>query len=66
MRALLQRTSGARVRVGGTVVGEVGGGLVVLVGVGPDDDGTIVAIRLLAQGVGVESQGSVGSRARYP
>ena len=42
MRALLQRTSGARVRVGGTVVGEVGGGLVVLLGVGPDDDGTIV------------------------
>lgn len=31
-----------------------------------DDDVTIVAIRLLAQGVGVESQGSVGSRARYP
>lgn len=38
MRALLQRTSGARVRVGGLVVGEVGVGLVVLLGVGPDDD----------------------------
>jgi D-tyrosyl-tRNA(Tyr) deacylase len=38
MRALLQRTSGARVRVDGTVVGEVGTGLVVLLGVGPDDD----------------------------
>ncbi len=38
MRALLQRTSGARVRVGGAVVGEVGAGLVVLLGVGPDDD----------------------------
>ena len=38
MRALLQRTSGARVRVDGEVVGEVGPGLVVLLGVGPDDD----------------------------
>ena len=38
MRALLQRTSGARVRVAGEVVGEIGGGLVVLLGVGPDDD----------------------------
>jgi len=35
---LLQRTSGARVRVGNEVVGEVGPGLVVLLGVGPDDD----------------------------
>ncbi len=41
MRALLQRTSGARVRVGGSVVGEVGAGLVVLVGVGPDDDDAV-------------------------
>ena len=38
MRALLQRTSGARVRVGGDVIGEIGTGLVVLLGVGPDDD----------------------------
>jgi D-aminoacyl-tRNA deacylase len=37
VRALLQRTTGARVRVAGSVVGEVGRGLVVLVGVGPDD-----------------------------
>ena len=37
MRALLQRTTGARVRVGGEVVGEIGPGLVVLLGVGPDD-----------------------------
>jgi D-tyrosyl-tRNA(Tyr) deacylase len=35
---LLQRTSGARVRVGNEVVGEVGPGLVVLLGIGPDDD----------------------------
>jgi len=38
VRALLQRTSGARVRVGDETVGEVGAGLVVLLGVGPADD----------------------------
>ena len=41
MRALLQRTTGARMRVGGSVVGEVGPGLVVLLGVGPADDEAI-------------------------
>jgi D-aminoacyl-tRNA deacylase len=38
VRALLQRASGARVRVDGEVVGEIGPGLVILLGVGPDDD----------------------------
>jgi D-aminoacyl-tRNA deacylase len=38
VRALLQRTTGARVRVGNELVGEIEGGLVVLLGVGPDDD----------------------------
>jgi D-tyrosyl-tRNA(Tyr) deacylase len=38
VRALLQRTTGARVRVGDEVVGSVDRGLVVLLGVGPDDD----------------------------
>ena len=38
MRALLQRTTGARVRVEDEVVGAIGPGLVVLLGVGPDDD----------------------------
>jgi len=41
MRALLQRVSRAEVRVGGEVVGQIGPGLVVLVGVGPDDDDSI-------------------------
>jgi D-tyrosyl-tRNA(Tyr) deacylase len=41
MRALLQRTTGARVRVEGDVVGEIGPGLVVLVGVGPDDTASV-------------------------
>jgi len=38
MRALVQRVSEARVRVAGEVVGEVGRGLLVLVGVGHEDD----------------------------
>ena len=38
MRALLQRTSGARVRVDDEVVGEIRRGIVILLGVGPDDD----------------------------
>jgi D-tyrosyl-tRNA(Tyr) deacylase len=38
LRALLQRTTGARVRVDGDVIGEIRDGLVVLLGVGPDDD----------------------------
>jgi D-tyrosyl-tRNA(Tyr) deacylase len=38
VRALLQRTTGARVRVDGETVGKIGVGLVVLLGVGPDDD----------------------------
>jgi D-aminoacyl-tRNA deacylase len=38
VRALLQRVSRAEVRVDDASVGEIGRGLVVLVGVGPDDD----------------------------
>ena len=38
MRALLQRVSRAEVRVGGEVVASVGLGLLVLLGVGHDDD----------------------------
>jgi len=37
VRALLQRTTGAAVRVDGEVVGEIGLGLLILVGVGPSD-----------------------------
>jgi D-aminoacyl-tRNA deacylase len=37
VRALLQRTTGARVLVEGAVVGQIGPGLVVPLGVGPDD-----------------------------
>jgi D-tyrosyl-tRNA(Tyr) deacylase len=38
MRAVIQRVSSARVEVGEEVVGEIGAGLLVYVGVGPDDD----------------------------
>jgi D-aminoacyl-tRNA deacylase len=38
VRALLQRTSGACVRVADELEGEIGRGLVILLGVGPDDD----------------------------
>ncbi len=37
MRALLQRTTGAEVRVAGEMVGAIGDGLVILLGVGPED-----------------------------
>lgn len=37
MRALLQRTTGAEVRVEGEIVGAIGTGLVILLGVGPGD-----------------------------
>jgi D-tyrosyl-tRNA(Tyr) deacylase len=38
VRAVLQRTTGARVRIGDATVGAIDRGLVVLLGVGPDDD----------------------------
>jgi D-tyrosyl-tRNA(Tyr) deacylase len=46
VRALLQRVSSARVRVGGAVIGEIGHGLLVFVGVGRDD--TIDDVKYLA------------------
>jgi D-tyrosyl-tRNA(Tyr) deacylase len=45
VRALLQRTTGASVRVDGATIGAIGAGLVVLLGVGPaDDDATADAL----------------------
>jgi D-aminoacyl-tRNA deacylase len=41
VRALLQRTTGASVQVGGEVVASVGPGLMILVGVSRDDDASI-------------------------
>ena len=37
MRAVLQRVTRASVRVGGETVGEIGAGLLVLLGVGRDE-----------------------------
>jgi D-aminoacyl-tRNA deacylase len=42
MRAVIQRVTSARVRVGDSVVGEIGPGLMVLLGVGRDDTETDV------------------------
>lgn len=41
MRALLQRVTSAAVSVDGVTVGEIGQGLVVLLGVGPGDDESV-------------------------
>jgi len=41
MRALLQRTSRAAVTVGGETIATIGQGLVILVGVGPEDDESV-------------------------
>jgi D-aminoacyl-tRNA deacylase len=49
MRALVQRVTEARVRIGGAVVGEIGAGLCVLVGVTHTDDDTVA--RKLAEKV---------------
>ena len=49
MRALLQRVAEARVTVAGEVVGQIGAGLLVYVGVAPDD--TPAAARWLARKV---------------
>jgi D-tyrosyl-tRNA(Tyr) deacylase len=43
MRALLQRVARAEVRVDGAAVGRIGPGLVVLLGVGRDDDASVAA-----------------------
>lgn len=40
MRAVVQRVSAASVRVGDRIVGEIGAGLVALIGVGRDDGST--------------------------
>jgi D-aminoacyl-tRNA deacylase len=60
VRAVCQRVSGARVVVDGSVVGEIGAGLCILVGVGRDDDEAAAArlaaklarLRIFADGAG--------------
>ena len=43
MRAVLQRVSRARVSVDGKVTGEIGGGLMILLGVGKQDSSAVAA-----------------------
>ncbi len=43
MRAVVQRVSRARVTVEGRVVGEIGAGLMILLGVGREDSATVAA-----------------------
>jgi D-tyrosyl-tRNA(Tyr) deacylase len=67
MRAVLQRVTEARVRIGDRVAGEIGPGLLVLVGVGRDDGpedvrymaSKIPALRLFPGGAGKDIDRSV-------
>ena len=67
MRAVIQRVSEARVRVGERVTGEIGPGLLVLVGVGKNDGpedvtylaGKIATLRLFTGGDGKDIDRSV-------
>jgi D-aminoacyl-tRNA deacylase len=43
MRAVVQRVSSAKVSVGGTVTGEIGAGLMILLGVGREDTPAVAA-----------------------
>lgn len=60
MRAVVQRVARAAVTVAGEAVGEIGPGLLVLVGIGPDDDeaaadwlaGKVARLRILADEAG--------------
>jgi D-tyrosyl-tRNA(Tyr) deacylase len=44
MRAVVQRVSRAKVTVGGQVTGEIGAGLMVLLGVGKEDNPSVAAL----------------------
>jgi D-tyrosyl-tRNA(Tyr) deacylase len=61
VRALLQRVSRGEVRVGGSIVGTVDRGLVVLLGVGPTDDEAI-ADRIARQTVELRIFRDAGGR----
>ena len=71
MRALLQRVTRAEVRIAGESVGSIGRGLVVLLGVAPDDDefvaaalaAKIAALRIFADAEGLTnlSIGEIGA-----
>ncbi|HEX5706450.1 MAG TPA: D-aminoacyl-tRNA deacylase [Pyrinomonadaceae bacterium] len=60
MRAVVQRVTRARVRVGGETVGEIGAGAVVLIGVSRDDareDATYLAEKVCALRIFEDAEG---------
>ena len=60
MRALLQRVSRAEVRIDGEIVGRIGPGLLILLGVGRDDDesiGAAMAAKVAALRIFADAQG---------
>ncbi len=62
MRAVVQRVSRAQVKVNGEIVGEIGLGLLVLLGVGRDDgeaDGTYLAEKIAGLRVFEDDQGKM-------
>ena len=66
MRAVVQRVSSARVRVGGRVAGEIGAGLVVLLGIAQNDgaaDAEYLARKIVEMRVFEGEQGKPMDRA---
>ncbi len=62
MRAILQRVTGARVEVSGQTVGEIGGGLLVLLGVARDDgreDADYLAEKIINLRIFADEQGKM-------
>jgi D-tyrosyl-tRNA(Tyr) deacylase len=62
VRAVVQRVSRASVRVGGDIVGAIGGGLCVLVGVGKNDggeDADMLAVKVLGLRVFEDAEGKM-------
>ncbi|MEJ2482652.1 MAG: D-aminoacyl-tRNA deacylase [Gemmatimonadota bacterium] len=67
MRVVVQRVGEAAVTVGGTVVGEIGRGLLVFAGFGPDDDEEVLkwmASRLLGLRVFADAEGRMNLDVR--
>jgi D-aminoacyl-tRNA deacylase len=62
MRAVLQRVSRAKVSTGGRTLGEIGRGLVVLLGVGRDDtegDAEFICDRMLGMRIFADAEGKM-------
>ncbi|MGC1961385.1 MAG: D-aminoacyl-tRNA deacylase [Candidatus Sulfotelmatobacter sp.] len=67
MRAVVQRVSRAQVAVNGEIAGEIGVGLLVLLGVGPDDteaDATYLAEKIAGLRVFEDAEGKMNRSAQ--